>query len=80
MSATKISLNDIPIYKVSTNQHGRTTKVRSSDTKAVVVHIARKEILPDTVTFPDVNGGKSLCVSKWLKRTPLADGYESVKY
>ncbi|KAJ6524337.1 hypothetical protein B0H19DRAFT_1200436 [Mycena capillaripes] len=74
MVATMIMLNGAPVYKVSTSQHGGTTEVRSSDTDALVARIARREILPDTVKFPDVKGTKSLRISKWLKRTALADG------
>ncbi|KAJ7724363.1 hypothetical protein B0H16DRAFT_1384948 [Mycena metata] len=36
--------------------------------------ISRKEVLPDTVSFPNINNGKDLRRNKWLRRCTLPDG------
>ncbi|KAJ7509452.1 hypothetical protein B0H11DRAFT_1959699 [Mycena galericulata] len=74
MQTTTVLCRGKPVYAISTDQHGATTEVRVPGTQALVARIARKELLPDTVAFPDVGDGKALRVSKWLRRTKLADG------
>lgn len=74
MLDSTITDNASPIYRVSTNEHGSVTELRAAGPNTVLARIARKEILPDTVKFPDMKGGKSMRVSKWLKRTTQKDG------
>ncbi|KAJ7111226.1 hypothetical protein C8R44DRAFT_799150 [Mycena epipterygia] len=74
MLTTTITQNGVPAYKVSTNQHGSTTEIRTTGTDALIARIVRKELLPDTASFPDVSGGKAMRTSRWLKRATLADG------
>jgi hypothetical protein len=74
MTATTITQNGVPLYKVTTSQHGSMTEIRTTGTDTLVARIARKELFPDTVTFPDTNGGKAVRVSKWLKAGTGADG------
>ncbi|KAJ6576029.1 hypothetical protein DFH09DRAFT_1150226 [Mycena vulgaris] len=80
MVSTTITQNAVPVYAVSTSTHGGTTEVRATGTDALVARIARKELLPDTVKFPDFQGGKSMRLSKWLKRTTLADGIPAATF
>jgi hypothetical protein len=74
MTATTITQDGVPLYKVTTSQHGSMTEIRTTGTDTLVARIARKELFPDTVTFPDANGGKAKQVSKWLKAGTGADG------
>ncbi|KAJ7097409.1 hypothetical protein C8R44DRAFT_748517 [Mycena epipterygia] len=50
------------------------TEIRTTGTDILIARIARKDLLPDTVSFPDVDGGKVMRTSRWLKRTTLTDG------
>ncbi|KAF7354251.1 hypothetical protein MVEN_01113100 [Mycena venus] len=74
MLATTIFQNAVPVYRVSTSTHGSTTEIRTTGTDMLIARIARKEIFPSTVTFPDMNGEKSIKISKWLKPSELPDG------
>ncbi|KAJ7488897.1 hypothetical protein FB451DRAFT_1080370 [Mycena latifolia] len=73
MNAT-LSLNSTPAYTISTDSRGTTTEIRAAETNEVLARVVRKGLLPDTITFPDVNGGKELRLSKWLKSAKLPDG------
>ncbi|KAJ6529674.1 hypothetical protein B0H19DRAFT_1193013 [Mycena capillaripes] len=78
MMDTTITRNGSPIYKVSTDKHGSTTEVHAPGTDTVLARIVRRELFPDTVLFPEDDNGKSTRVSKWLKRTTLADNSTAV--
>jgi hypothetical protein len=69
-----IKQNGLPVYTVSTKKSGSTTEVHTPGTNALVARIARKELLPSTVVFPDLNDGKSIRIAKWLKRVTLPEG------
>ncbi|KAJ7436484.1 hypothetical protein B0H11DRAFT_1754780 [Mycena galericulata] len=70
-------LDSRPTYKLSTKLQGTTTKLRAVDTSALLARITRREVLPNTVTFPNVGDGKEMRVSSWLKRCKLEDGIEA---
>ncbi|KAJ6540836.1 hypothetical protein DFH09DRAFT_1323076 [Mycena vulgaris] len=69
-----IFLNSRPAYKISTELQGSTTEIRASVTSELLACISRKEILPNTIAFPNVNDGKDMRLSKWLSRRKLPDG------
>ncbi|KAJ7195925.1 hypothetical protein GGX14DRAFT_700642 [Mycena pura] len=63
-----------PAYAISTQLQGSTTEIRKAGTAELVARIARREILPNTIVFPDVNGGREIKLSKWLRRCKQPDG------
>ncbi|KAJ7167073.1 hypothetical protein C8R46DRAFT_1219453 [Mycena filopes] len=63
-----------PAYTISTELQGSTTEIRVAGTSALLARICRKEVLPDTISFPNIAEGKDLRLSKWLRRSPLPDG------
>ncbi|KAJ7491390.1 hypothetical protein B0H11DRAFT_2277885 [Mycena galericulata] len=65
-----------PTYTISTDPQNSCTEIwaaGSSDSE-VLVRIAWKPILPDTIAFPDMNGGKEMRLTKWLRKAKLPDG------
>ncbi|KAF7365733.1 Peptide methionine sulfoxide reductase [Mycena venus] len=63
-----------PVYTISTELLGSTTEIKASATSELLARITRKELLPDIVTFPNVDGGKDMRLSKWMRRCKLPDG------
>ncbi|KAJ7153986.1 hypothetical protein C8R43DRAFT_1186882 [Mycena crocata] len=75
MANTTLSLNSTPIYTISTDSRGASTEIRAANTNVVLARILRKGMLPDTISFPTLSGGKEVRVNKWLKPVKLlADG------
>ncbi|KAJ7081017.1 hypothetical protein C8R44DRAFT_68756 [Mycena epipterygia] len=74
MINTTLLLNSRPAYTISTALQGSTTEIRAAGTSELLARISRKEILPDTITFPNLNEGKEMRLSKWLRRVKLEDG------
>ncbi|KAJ7727558.1 hypothetical protein DFH07DRAFT_851754 [Mycena maculata] len=69
--------NARPAYKLSTKLQGTTTELRDCGTSELLARIIRREILPDTVTFPNLDDGKDIRVSKWLRPCKLPNGLEA---
>lgn len=63
-----------PAYTLSTQLQGSTTELRASSTSEVLARISRKEVLPSTIAFLNVNDGKEMRLSKWMQRLKLPDG------
>ncbi|KAJ6489883.1 hypothetical protein C8R45DRAFT_901493 [Mycena sanguinolenta] len=63
-----------PVYTIATELQGTTTEIRAWGTSQLLVRIARKELLPSTITFPNINGGKDMRLGKWLRRCKVPDG------
>lgn len=74
MINTTLYRDSRPAYTLSTELQGSTTELRASDTSELLARISRKEILPDTITFPSINDGKEMRLSKWMRRCKLPDG------
>ncbi|KAJ7724374.1 hypothetical protein B0H16DRAFT_324339 [Mycena metata] len=74
MINTTICRNSRAAYTISTELQGSTTELRRAGASELLARICRKEVLPDTVSFPNINNGKDLRRSKWLRRCTLPDG------
>ncbi|KAK7036192.1 hypothetical protein R3P38DRAFT_2910950 [Favolaschia claudopus] len=74
MLNTTLCENAVPLYRVTTNTHGSITEIRTTGSDTLIARIARKNIFPSTVTFPDVNGGKPMRIKEWLKPTKFPNG------
>jgi hypothetical protein len=74
MTNATLSLNSVPMYIISTDSPGAITEIRAAGTNEVLARILRKGLLPDTIKFPDLNAGKDMRLSKWLKSIKLPDG------
>ncbi|KAJ7036342.1 hypothetical protein C8F04DRAFT_953916 [Mycena alexandri] len=74
MINTTLYRDSRPAYTISTELQGSTTELRTAGTLQLLARICRKEVLPDTVSFPNINDGKDLRLSKWLRRCTLPDG------
>ncbi|KAF9233800.1 hypothetical protein BU15DRAFT_79780 [Melanogaster broomeanus] len=64
---------DVPLYKVTSDSK----QIQISDgctPGRVIAVLHRRELLPDTVSFPGRIGGTRISVQKWLRRTKLPDG------
>ncbi|KAJ6597555.1 hypothetical protein DFH09DRAFT_82482 [Mycena vulgaris] len=77
MLAATLSLDARPAYTIATPPAGSPTELRAADTGALLARISCRALLPDTICFPSLNGGKAMRVSKWLKRCALPDGLEA---
>jgi len=77
MKNTKIFNNQPaqPLYSVVTDaKSDKRTDIFDARANRVLAHIDRRDILPDTITFPDRNGGSSINLNKWLQKSKLQDG------
>ncbi|KAJ6529657.1 hypothetical protein B0H19DRAFT_1192983 [Mycena capillaripes] len=74
MINTTLCLNARPVYTISTELQGTTTEIKASDTGELVSRICRREILPETIAFPNLKDGKVMKLKKWLHRRKLDDG------
>jgi hypothetical protein len=74
MINTTIFRNSRPAYTISTELLGSTTEIRAADTSELLASITRKDVLPSTITFPHLNNGKAMKLSRWLNRQKIADG------
>ncbi|KAG2348184.1 hypothetical protein BDR05DRAFT_956695 [Suillus weaverae] len=62
-----------PLYTITND--GKQTIVNDLRTPGRIVAIFhQREILPNTISFPERNGSAPISVQKWLRRTKLADG------
>ncbi|KAJ6563321.1 hypothetical protein DFH09DRAFT_1158948, partial [Mycena vulgaris] len=65
-NATLTINNTTPAYTISTDSRGGTTEIRAAGTDEVLARIVRKGILPDTITFPNLNGGKAVPIGPYV--------------
>ncbi|OAX39453.1 hypothetical protein K503DRAFT_799641 [Rhizopogon vinicolor AM-OR11-026] len=66
---------DIPLYTITDTSDGKLTKINDQRTPGrTIATFHQREILPNTVSFPERNGGAPISVQKWLRRSKLADG------
>lgn len=63
-----------PMYSISTELTDHRTEIRDARTQRLLALIERKDILPDTITFPERNEGKAMKISRWLQKSKLVDG------
>ncbi|KAJ7753142.1 hypothetical protein B0H14DRAFT_2635640 [Mycena olivaceomarginata] len=63
-----------PAYIISTDEQNSCTELRTAGTGELLARITRKDVLPDSIAFPNVNGNKEMRLAKWLKKSKLADG------
>jgi hypothetical protein len=75
MKNATLFLDSGPAYTISTDISKAHTELRAAGTGELLARIAQKEILPDTITFPVLNGGKEIRLTKWLKKSKLSDGW-----
>ncbi|KAJ7500029.1 hypothetical protein FB451DRAFT_1207265 [Mycena latifolia] len=59
MTNATLRINSAPAYTISTDSRG-TTEIRAAGTDDVLARIMRKGLLPDTISFPTLDGGKEL--------------------
>jgi hypothetical protein len=78
MKNATLFLDSGPAYTISTDTSNARTELRAASTGELLARIARKEILPDTITFPAFNGGREMRLTKWLKKSKLSDGWWAV--
>ncbi|KAJ7486950.1 hypothetical protein FB451DRAFT_1228389 [Mycena latifolia] len=64
----------VPAYTISTDSKNSCTELRAASTGELLARITRKDVLPDTIAFPQVDGGTEMRMSKWLRKTALPDG------
>ncbi|KAJ7831367.1 hypothetical protein B0H13DRAFT_1551155, partial [Mycena leptocephala] len=74
MKNATLFLDSRPAYTISTDTSNAHTELRAAGTGELLARIARKEIMPDTMTFPAPNRGKEIRSTKWLKKSKLSDG------
>jgi hypothetical protein len=75
MKNATLFLDSGPAYTISTDTSNARTELRAAGTGELLARIVRKEIMPDTITFPALNGGKEIRLTKWLKKSKLSDGW-----
>jgi hypothetical protein len=63
-----------PAYTITTELQGSTTEIRTAGTSQLLARITRREVLPDIIAFPNINGGKDMRLGKWMRRCKLPDG------
>ncbi|KAJ7488187.1 hypothetical protein FB451DRAFT_733105 [Mycena latifolia] len=80
MLSTTVTRGGSPLYAVSTDKHGLTTEVRAPGTDTLLVRVARRDIFPDTIAFAADANSKPMRLSKWLKRSTLADGFSAATF
>jgi hypothetical protein len=77
MKNTKIFNNQpaLPLYSVVTDRKSdKRTDIFDARADRLLARIDRRDILPDTITFPGRNDGSSINLSKWLQKSKLDDG------
>lgn len=77
MKNTKIFNNQpaLPLYSVVTDKKSdKRTDIIDVRADRLLARIERRDILPDTITFPDRNDGSTINLSKWLQKSKLDDG------
>ncbi|KAJ7453330.1 hypothetical protein B0H11DRAFT_2071820 [Mycena galericulata] len=74
MKNATLFLGATPVYTISTDPQVSSTEIRASGTSELLAHIATKPILPDTIAFPGINGGKEIRLTKWSRKSKLPDG------
>jgi hypothetical protein len=74
MKNAALLLDSVPAYTIFTGTTDACTELRVAGPGELLARVARKGILPDTITFPTVNGGREMGLKKWLKKSKLSDG------
>jgi hypothetical protein len=74
MKNATLLLDSVPAYTISTDTTNACTELRVTGTGELLARVAWKDILPDTITFPTVNGGREMGLKKWLNKSKLSDG------
>ncbi|KAG1749428.1 hypothetical protein EDB19DRAFT_1893514 [Suillus lakei] len=78
MKNTKIFNNQpaSPLYLVVTDiKSDKRTDIFDARGNRLLARIDRRDILPDTITFPDRNRGSSINLNKWLQKSKLENGH-----
>lgn len=78
MKNTKIFNNQpaSPLYSVVTDiKSDKRTDIFDVRGNRLLARVDRRDILPDTITFPNRNSGSSIHLSKWLQKSKLEDGH-----
>lgn len=78
MKNTKIFNNQpaSPLYSVVTDiKSDKRTDIFDARGNRLLARVDRRDILPDTITFPNRNNGSSINLSKWLQKSKLEDGH-----
>lgn len=78
MKNTKIFNNQpaLPLYSVVTDiKSDKRTDIFDARGNRLLARVDRRDILPDTITFPNRNNGSSINLSKWLQKSKLEDGH-----
>jgi hypothetical protein len=77
MKNTKIFNNQpaSPLYSVVTDiKSDKRTDIFDARGNRLLARVDKRDILPDTITFPNRNNGSSINLSKWLQKSKLEDG------
>ncbi|KAH7919500.1 hypothetical protein BV22DRAFT_1022894 [Leucogyrophana mollusca] len=61
-----------PLYFVTSDL--KHMEIKDAQSGRIIAVWSRRELLPDTVTFPHRNEGHPVNVNKWLKKIQLPDG------
>ncbi|KAJ7726139.1 hypothetical protein B0H16DRAFT_1471566 [Mycena metata] len=77
MFNTTLCRGSRPLYTLSTEPQGSTTELMSAGAGLLLARIRRREGLPETTSFPNINEGEDLQLSEWLRPCTLADGSEA---
>jgi hypothetical protein len=73
VNSTIYSRPDIPLYTITSD--GKQTKISDHRTPGrIIATFHQREILPNTISFPERNGGAPISVQKWLRKSKLPDG------
>lgn len=78
MKNTKIFNNQpaSPLYSVVTDiKSDKRTDIFDARGNRLLARVDKRDILPDTITFPNRNNGSSINLSKWLQKSKLEDGH-----
>ncbi|KAG1763368.1 hypothetical protein EDD22DRAFT_777131 [Suillus occidentalis] len=78
MKNTKIFNNQpaSPLYSVVTDvKSDKRTDIFDARGNRLLARVDKRDILPDTITFPNRNNGSSINLSKWLQKGKLGDGH-----
>ncbi|KAJ7436852.1 hypothetical protein FB451DRAFT_1570903 [Mycena latifolia] len=63
MTNATLRINSAPAYTISTDSRG-TTEIRAAGSDDVLARVVRKGLLPDTISFPTLDDGKELRLSR----------------
>jgi len=74
MTNAVLHVDSHPHYEIRTADKSNKTEIWDTKAERLVSSIKYRDILANTVKFLDLNDGKSLKISTWLKSAKLENG------